>query len=176
MALDLSEAPEGATHYGYGEHCPFWIKDYRPGVGYQFMNDSRSRQEWLVRLGDPEPKIYPIPSESRSPAWVGTGLPPVGVECEHHKLGGIVSDGAEWTRVKIIAHVTDDSRISPVAVYIPCDGNPPYVGQGTADAFRPVRTPEQIAAELRDRAIEELASEIAGWSNRRECESEVRGP
>lgn len=87
--------------------------------------------------------------------WTGKCLPPVGTVCEHHKLGRSITTGDE-TIVKIIAHITDDNRISPVAVYMPCEGNPPYVGQGTADAFRPIRTPEQIAAEERDASIKEM--------------------
>jgi hypothetical protein len=81
--------------------------------------------------------------------------------CEHHKLGGVVSDGASWTTVKIVAHIIDDKRISPVAVYMPCAGSPPYVGQGTADAFRPIRTPEQIAAEEREIRISEIRSVLS---------------
>jgi len=82
-------------------------------------------------------------------------LPQVGTVCEYHKLGGVVSAGAEWIRVKIIATITDDNRISPVAVFIPCDAAP-YVGQGTADTFRPIRTPEQIAAEERWLVLEDI--------------------
>ena len=88
--------------------------------------------------------------------WTGDGLPPTGAVCEHHKMGGIVAEGATWIQVKIVAQITDDKRISPVAVFMPCDGNPPYVGQGAADTFRPIRTPEQISAEEKGRAVTDM--------------------
>jgi len=141
MALDLSEAPEGATHYGYGENCPFWIKDYRPGVGYQFMNDSRSRHEWLTRLGDPEPKIYPIPSSAKGKDWLGVGLPPIGTMCEFR----VETD--DWRQCEVIAH-KDEMAVC----WIHC--NKVLVSSG--HAIRPIRTPEQIAAEEREAEIIEI--------------------
>lgn len=106
------------------------------------------------------PRRYQFAFETPRPApWSGEGLPPVGAVCEYHKLGGVVSAGADWIRVKIIATITDDNRISPIAVFMPCDAAP-YVGQGTADTFRPIRMPEQIAAEEREVEIGEMSRAI----------------
>lgn len=150
MALDLSEAPEGATHYGYGEHCPFWIKDYRPGVGYQFMNDSRSRHEWLVRLGDPEPKIYPIPLISKSNAWNGKGRPSVGDVC------GLMFKGVDQGEVTVLFMSQE------VGVFNSHTFGHDQCGDLIHYEFYQSITPEQIATEERDKASLELAGILAG--------------
>ena len=162
MSIDWSKAPEG---------FPIWLEDIRPS---KRSGDSKDRSSW-AKDGDGEYTLCGVTigwwAKSREghdfiahqkPAqWNEEGLPPVGTVCEHHKFGRAITTGAE-TIVKIIAHITDDKRISPVAVYMPCEGNPPCVGQGTADAFRPIRTPEQIAADERAANIEAMRADI-GW-------------
>jgi hypothetical protein len=106
--------------------------------------------------------------------WNGEGLPPVGVVCEilQNKTTSI------WVSVKIIAHVTDDPRFNPIAIYIP-EGDPSAtVGQAVASTFRPIRTPEQIAAEER---LQEIADALTAtsktvdpWNVDINCSSAIR--
>lgn len=81
--------------------------------------------------------------------WNGKGLPPVGTVCE-------VRDDLENIReAEIIAHTKRGG--APVAVYQCGD----EIGAYTASLFHPIRTSEQIAAEERDEAIEEMVYRFA---------------
>ena len=81
---------------------------------------------------------------TRSAARDGAGLPPVGTICEN------VFPGEIWREVIIIAHDGD------MAVFrLNNSERLNYFGD-TKQHFRPIRTPEQIAAEERDKAIHEM--------------------
>lgn len=85
--------------------------------------------------------------------WNGVDLPPVGAECEikHDMLG--------WVRCEIVAHkYMDDNGKAHAIAWI--DGNTLDQSQGIR--FRPIRTPEQIALDERDKASVELAGILAG--------------
>ena len=77
-------APEGATHYGPAGkfHFEAWFKNVSGGPA-QVMLTSDSNRLWHSGLLMDAPLI-PRPS----PAWDGSGLPPVGVECEISTNGG----------------------------------------------------------------------------------------
>lgn len=79
------------------------------------------------------------------PTWTGTGLPPVGIDCEYMKRGG-----AEWFYCTVIAH-HDGGAV--VAVH---EGDLSYSYWNDSSHFRPIRTPEQIAAEKREKAIQAM--------------------
>lgn len=98
-------------------------------------------------------------------AWGGQGLPPVGTVCEF--AGGTSSpedpfdnDLREGDRVTIIAHFKDGGLDLAAFTFNPQVRNPDRgaacVEQGAYGCFRPLRTPEQIAAEEREKAIEEM--------------------
>lgn len=91
-----------------------------------------------------------------APAWVGIGPPPAGTVCEIRN----VAAGSDWAEATIMFA----SRNVVVWDWV---GEPPFNGLCTAYAhtveMRPVRTPEQIAAEDREKAVEPLAYEIAGY-------------
>lgn len=77
--------------------------------------------------------------------WSGEGLPPVGAVCELH-------DCEAWNQVliKFIGDkyvVVQDERFSAERVY--CAADKP-------NKFRPIRTPEQIEAERRERISEQM--------------------
>lgn len=89
--------------------------------------------------------------ETRHGAWTGEGLPPVGVVCEYR-----VCDGP-WYKCEI--RYTIKHPDGGVIAYCPHLDHEqalyaPYC------QFRPIRTPEQIAAELADQAIKEIAGII----------------
>lgn len=89
--------------------------------------------------------------EVQNAKWNGEGLPPVGTVCQHE--GRI--DDREWLEVKVIAHT--EKRGYEVAVFEYED----IVTYSTARYFRPIRTPEQIAAEEREKGITEMRRQ---WS------------
>ena len=80
--------------------------------------------------------------------WDGTGLPPVGCECEHRTHSGVV------IVVQIIAHFKN--RAAMVAAYIPVKGDVKQVRQSVAGCFRPLRTEAE-------RAIDEMV-QLSGVS------------
>lgn len=91
--------------------------------------------------------------------WNGTGLPPVGTICEVMG-GGLLSSAFDWEPCTILLInagaegkpqvCTRDFR-GDLAIYYP-DVDSVY--------FRPTRTPEQIAADERKKAIDEMVSLI----------------
>jgi hypothetical protein len=83
-----------------------------------------------------------LKAESAS-AWVGIGLPPIGAVCECH-LPGELTNNYSWVEAKVIWHngPTECAVIRSTSKLAWCD------------EFRPIRTPEQIAAEEQAKAID----------------------
>lgn len=84
--------------------------------------------------------------EVSAPAWVGVGLPPVGLEVEFFEDG-------QWVPVRVmymsehtvlLKHLHDETG-DPEGAYTPHDAQ-----------FRPVRTAEQLAAKVRSNACDEI--------------------
>ncbi|QHJ83097.1 MAG: hypothetical protein [Caudoviricetes sp.] len=79
--------------------------------------------------------------------WNGEGLPPVGTVCECH-LPGELTNNYSWVEAKVIWHngPTECAVVRSTSKLAWCD------------EFRPIRTPEKIAAEEREAAIVEIMS------------------
>jgi hypothetical protein len=77
--------------------------------------------------------------------WAGTGLPPVGTVCE------LFISTNNWKRCEVIAMDVN----AGVQVSVVKDGAGYYYG-ATSEELRPIRTPEQIAAEEREKAIQQM--------------------
>lgn len=140
MNIDWSKAPSSATHVRPESDgkCELWLKQ----VQGEWFFTMTGRSFW-TRLNDAF-KDFSVLIER--PSWSGPedGLPPVGTACE-------VRDDLENIReVEIIAHTKRGG--APVAVYQCGD----EIGAYTASLFHPIRTPEQIAAEERERAVMEI--------------------
>jgi hypothetical protein len=147
--IDWSKAPEGATHYtpnGVGFFAAFWRK-YDGKWTDAWIIESHS---WpFVHYKNPcGPSHASLAVERPQPTpWSGEGLPPVGTVCE-------VNDARNdtWTRVdEVLASASLSDR--DVAVFRIGD----YIAYSPADRFRQIRTPEQIAADERKAAIDEMA-------------------
>lgn len=83
--------------------------------------------------------------------WDGKGgVPPIGAVCEYYWTGG-----EEWRKCEVVAHYHG----SVVAVDV-LDKTAARLPTGL---FRPIKTPEQIAAEERLDAIEDMKDLIRGW-------------
>ncbi|MDI4088408.1 hypothetical protein QK428_03585 [Pseudomonas aeruginosa] len=79
----------------------------------------------------------------RPATWSGQGLPPVGLMVEWK--AGLDHD---WQRVTVLAYANGDAWFQP-------EDGPSFIVGNPAN-FRRIRTPEQIAAEERAKAIEEM--------------------
>lgn len=165
MSIDWSKAPEGAeaAHPGNPGVYPAWYRRDVAGLVEQICPMAGILNwTWMGCRRD-----FPIGSlvrpKNSDPAWVGIGLPPVGTVCE------VVSPGYSNDRfdrfvgqlVTIVAHDVIDAE--PVAVFrMSVNGqvDEQEYHAMVAKCFRPARTPEQIAAEERDKAIAEMVDAL----------------
>lgn len=165
IEIDWSKAPEGATHY-----CPetddlmaAWFKP--SGDEWLFAIDQSPMRYWR-----PYNEDFPndMPLVQRPTAWNGEGLPPVGTVCE-----ALWNTGrGEWLPVKVFG-VNEHGQ--PIFRWE--DGPEKYqylagplTGPSGNKHFRPIRTPEQIAAEEREKAIKEMVEILGGlWASEAEA-------
>lgn len=141
MEIDWSKAPEWAVAHALytfvNQITPVWVGvdqwqdvvrgkpfPYGGGAGDARHNPTRAQFQ------------YETP---RPAAWTGEGLPPVGTVCEVDGSAGPTGWG-ECT----IRYVSDDVIVFKRVAY----GFESFSSIGE-DSFRPIRTPEQIAAEER---------------------------
>lgn len=104
-----------------------------------------------------------LASLTTAPEWTGEGLPPVGIECERCWC----SISGTYHRIKVLGH--DGNR----AIFRWLDGkragelqeDRPHSFSNGRPCFRPIRTPEQIAAEEREKAAKDMATLMTGHEN-----------
>jgi hypothetical protein len=151
--IDWSKAPEGATHavttgpkwdggkdmVGVVEFAKLAGGDYHRVCGHG---------GWFC-IGD---NGWVVVAE-RPSGWTGEGLPPVGARCEYF-------DGGEWMPCEVVAH-----RNNAAVVLSDCY-EADFVPR---QELRPIRSPEQIAAEERRAAILEMKGHLS-FSDYREAE------
>lgn len=133
--IDWSKAPEGATHYrNYG------------GLFRWYRIDDNGVMCWTDMNGwhKSELTIYEIEGQliSRN-SWSGEGLPPVGIDVEFSVAGD-----ERWIEGEVL-------YLSLYTAVISGNGFE-HVHHPNVLKFRPIRTPEQIAAEERDKARTEV--------------------
>lgn len=152
MVIDWSNAPKEATHYDLREFVsPAFMRKNHNDCDWEFFGD----KHWIM-YGQLAPDQAAQLIEKPWP-WAADKLPQVGTICE---VESPHSEG-EWSECEIL---TWDAECT---VFRAC-GDYPYMydGQGIG-CFRPIRTPEQIAAEARDNAIADLYFAI-NWNEGRE--------
>ncbi|QLL11734.1 hypothetical protein [Pseudomonas chlororaphis] len=143
MNIDWSKAPEGVTgfHPDKNGHLAHWVKLGSNGnncfcvVGFESsgwvnLHSSRISEDYRAEIIN-----APV-------AWNGEGLPPVGTVCERNY-------GGEWKKTTICGHSPDGQ--SWAAFY-----DDDKAGWLSVSGFRPIRTPEQIAAEERKKIEDEI--------------------
>lgn len=163
-AIDWSKAPEGTTHFGPNHDflVENWFK--RDECGWSIWECAR----WAVCRGGLQ-KLREETMVQRPPVqpWSGEGPPPVGTVCEFHGASAACPydpwhpDLKDGDHVTIIAYFNDS--VGQVAAFTFKARNENIaaikVEQARPSAFRPIRTPEQIAAEERQKACLELLSD-----------------
>ncbi|HCF0038567.1 hypothetical protein [Pseudomonas aeruginosa] len=145
MSIDWSKAPEGTTHYHIAEDINPWRK-IEGTVAYEHYSG-----KWLRVNSFNEgcmPDYYvPIPQET----WDGQGLPPVGIQIEaKFPVTDVTGTHYHWRRV-IVAVAGIPRAERECLVYDAENTKPAWV-----DEFRPLRTPEQVAAAERWAAIQQM--------------------
>ena len=145
--IDWSKAPEGATHY-----FPPTEEWYMAGNGWAPLVWTGM---WCKAFQFSERK-HKCVQRPTTPSWSGEGLPPVGVVCE------VAPDNSLWgfstleiRKCLVIAYHDDFVWLDTFVPGIPVATRVDKV------TFRPIRTPEQIAADERDAAIKEIGDMIA---------------
>lgn len=156
--IDWSKAPEGATvllkhvrdnsyawAVSHADESDAWIVD-GTCFGFRLMAYC-----WRV-----------VSKRPTTPSWSGEGLPPVGTVLEAIDKE---INGGTWSKMVVLAvgkHGQDDCLM--VAEVIEGQSRPgamvASLYTGWERSFRPIRTHEQIAAELADQAIKEMVSII----------------
>ncbi|MFW4884454.1 hypothetical protein ACOAOW_11595 [Pseudomonas aeruginosa] len=143
MSIDWTKAPEGATHWE--PKSSYFAEGWMRKVGNEWSFWSEGSESWVRGAltcnvsGEREAKFEARPQES----WDGQGLPPVGTACEYRHM--------IWPEYRPceIRYISEESLVAydngQEQFYRTCDM-----------LFRPLPTPEQIAAEEREKAISEM--------------------
>jgi hypothetical protein len=144
MNIDWSKAPKDATHYApaFGKSDELWAKKVGAYWNYFAIDDFHGRG-WYAGIGPDSRESY----IERPSAWHGEGLPPVGTVCEFY------ADEDDWRRCEIVAH-----RNEMAVVWV----NASHIFSSQGGILRPIRTPEQIAAEERERARDFALNTMTG--------------
>ncbi|MBH3601236.1 hypothetical protein I5L78_23760 [Pseudomonas aeruginosa] len=162
MSIDWNTAPEGATHYAPKlEENDFWCSVFwrmENGVGVEaWQIDNKTGElnhlRWPVWHERNTPRLVPRPAASApaAPNWDGQGLPPVGIQIEaKFPVTDVTGTHYHWRRV-IVAVAGIPRAERECLVYDAEDTKPAWV-----DEFRPLRTPEQVAAAERWAAIQQM--------------------
>lgn len=162
--IDWDRFPR-ATHHTPSRHGVFegfWRKEGNEWVECWIV-ESGSNFSYYGKNSGPscEKSITARPST----AWSGEGLPPVGVECEYQ------DSFDDWHKVEITGH----SKLGVCFVADGCSGEN-YVKKESK--FRPIRTPEQIAADERaaafHTAICDVEEKVAKWNTTIDCSAAIK--
>ena len=141
--IDWSKAPEGATHFDPVDQN--WLM--------QFLNISfgwLASEGWTTKGWQYPNDLSTMPRLISRPAWDGSGRPPAGVKCEHQCFGC-----SGWTAATVIAYGAKKT-------FYRDEHGHEWSRLSDEIKFRPIRTPEQIAAEQYERDAEEIAKILSG--------------
>lgn len=156
--IDWSKAPEGATHWDTGGNgrVAGWMR-LSDGIWSWWPVEGATCEKRWYATGNTQPVESFI---QRKSLWTGVGLPPVGTVCEFKAniLG--------WVQATITA-VTEMSIVFTRPSYQ--NGRPlveERLPHKAIERFRPIRTPEQIAAEERIAEINQMIGAINDHPNK----------
>lgn len=154
LARELKVWPEGVTALQQGG-ITGWLRDenfneIKPRIHVDLADDrgypdspagfgSSPSPEWVSRR-QWQAAVDALKA-TEAPAWVGVGLPPVGTVCEIEQSG-------EWNRVEVM-YLSSCTLLLKFDVDEEGDNEGAYDPRDPDIKLRPIRTPEQIAAEER---------------------------
>lgn len=144
MEIDWSKAPDWANELAinpYDERA--WLGD----DGYKYLIGNGRVVLWSFENAYGRSDFTVYQARPRQPVWTGEGHPPVGTELEVKTVGDL------WVKA-ILAY---RGRYSWVFNCSESD----WVTSAEQARFRPIQTPEQIAADERDAAIKKMVSACA---------------
>lgn len=142
MSIDWSKAPEGCLEIGKNQWDELaWLC----ADGYIYLHCNGCMVNWKTprALKRSDFHVFDIRPEDD---WTGEGLPPVGTVCEYQTT----SWPADQWEVRAVCYISDYHVVTAEK-----DGTERSVCADIA-RFRPIRTPEQIAAEERDKAVADM--------------------
>ncbi|HCL4015986.1 TPA: hypothetical protein ACRNRX_001526 [Pseudomonas aeruginosa] len=151
MSIDWTKAPEGATHWEPSsyEFAEGWMRK----VGDKWSYWLEGSKVWGLSgpaccvSAEREATFEARPQET----WDGQGLPPVGIQIEaKFPVTDVTGTHYHWRRV-IVAVAGIPRAERECLVYDAENTKPAWV-----DEFRPLRTPEQVAAAERWAAIQQM--------------------
>lgn len=154
--IDWAKAPEWATHA--------LVKLHNPGLGgieWSCLVDGEHRVNpkglWFHPDGYRVVGERPVKATKAQPAvWIGEGFPPIGTVCDFMSTQ---HEGPKFFEPVEVMYISD---VTVVARRIEERGRikQEFLCHPSTAKFRPIRTPEQIAAEERLKAIESMRKEI----------------
>lgn len=153
--IDWSKAPEGATHYWPG-NSRFYEKvgDSYFVSGQQNYGPVNSPESWVKKL-----------VARPSPAWSGVGIPAAGSICEVRQKTPCESS-FDWEECRIAMINTGADGLPQVCTIDKRGDLAIYYPATDVVEFRPIRTPEQIAADERESAVAEMLGLFGGTDSR----------
>ncbi|MDU0699518.1 hypothetical protein Q8W87_05415 [Pseudomonas aeruginosa] len=161
MSIDWNTAPEGATHWEPKSY--YFTEGWMRKVGNEWSFWSEVSESWVrgtLTCNVSAEREATFEAKPQDP-WNGQGLPPVGTNCEYRSNDG-------WLRCEVVAHRNNAAVV--LNPHYEADFVPPQ-------DLRPIRTPEQIAADSREKAIDAMLaldppheSGFAMTSRRQFCE------
>lgn len=149
--IDWNGAPADATHWEpEGIANPGWMK-YESGKWFYWPAahvGAERKPGWLSCYPGIDRIVLFVkrPVSAVAAAWDGKGLPPTGTVCE---VLNNTLDRPEWERCTILFM----GKFKAVYESESCHERVADVSESWMISFRPIRTPEQLAAERRALAI-----------------------
>jgi len=137
--VDWSLAPQGATHWNYGN---FLFYKFEDGKGHFWHSGD---DEWCAASCIDE---YKHLTERQNKPWSGPedGLPPVGSIVIARR-----SDTNKWHESEVLRHSTEYQR-SCVCAFMEVKSNMMF----WSNEYKAIKTLEQVSADTRETAIREL--------------------
>ncbi len=149
MSIDWNTAPEGATHWE--PRGSLYLAGWMRKVGNKWSYWAEGRKVWVSGTpgcnvsAEREATFEARPQEQ----WDGQGLPPAGAKCLTNRndfLREVTILCHGKTRTFVFDHVSQEEICLVLKNRV----------------FLPIRTPEQIAAEEREKAVGDMAMSIQG--------------
>ena len=158
--IDWDKAPEGATHAGMNQDgsLNYFYNLESKVADYEYWNVILGDDKWHIGRGTPA--AWPI-IHRPSPAWSGGGIPAAGSICEVRQKTPSESS-FDWEECRIAMINTGADGLPQVCTIDKRGDFAIYYPATDIVEFRPIRTPEQIAADEREAVVTYMQCIIGG--------------